>query len=103
MKKIKYTVGIPEKCPRCDFYPFVTFLRGVVGRPGRAWYWPFKKRSSWAIICSKCKDIIGYEEDRVVDVGGMKHLTKAEKVLAMGNMCELAERVKGLELNKPKM
>lgn len=70
---------IPLKCPICCEYPFVTFLRGTVARPGRLWYWPFKKRPRYAIICARCKNIVGYEWDGVLDVLGTRHLSRPDR------------------------
>lgn len=48
------------RCPSCDA-PFYPFLRGQVQR--RSWpLWPFwKLRPYCAVICSACKNIVGWE------------------------------------------
>jgi len=47
-------------CPKCGEKPFRPFMRGQVQR------WPFRwlfwgRRAYCALICWKCKDIVGYE------------------------------------------
>ena len=49
------------QCPRCGQLPFTPFLRGLVQRPARSWYSPWKKRPYCAVICYHCKNIVGYE------------------------------------------
>jgi hypothetical protein len=51
-----------SKCPRCGAAPFRPFLRGTVQRLWRPW-WKFwgSIRPYCAVICSDCKDIVGYE------------------------------------------
>jgi hypothetical protein len=72
--RIAYTDDIVVGCPRCGTRPLVTFLRGTVVRPKRAWYWPFKARPQYAVICRGCKEIVGYEWSKVRDVLGTSHL-----------------------------
>jgi len=65
---------IPKECPVCKADPFITFMRGAVGRSKRPWYWPFIIRNQYSIICRGCKRIVGHEENRVIDITGMSHL-----------------------------
>lgn len=60
---------VPFKdCPSCGA-PFVPFLRGTVQRSHLslarflAW-WRDERWCYCALICSKCKDIVGYEAPR---------------------------------------
>jgi len=47
-----------EKCPRCLTRPFRSFLRGQVHS-----YWrKFWRRPYCCLICSECKEIVGYEK-----------------------------------------
>ncbi len=53
---VMYTV-----CPLCDDV-FDPFLRGLVQRSKRRWWWPFgKEREHCAVICRSCKRIVGWE------------------------------------------
>jgi hypothetical protein len=47
-------------CPKCYATPFEPFLRGNVQRPKR-WCYIGKKQDYCALICSSCKEIVGYE------------------------------------------
>lgn len=48
------------KCPKCGAEPFEAFMRGQVQRwPWKFIFWGW--RPYCAIICRKCKDIVGYE------------------------------------------
>ena len=38
-----------------------TLMRGSVVRSKRAWYWPFRRRPEYAVICLDCKEIVGWE------------------------------------------
>ncbi len=50
-----------QVCPSCGGEPFVHFLRGQVQR-SRRWLGIFGfKRPYLAVICSFCKQIVGYE------------------------------------------
>ena len=49
-----------EKCPKCGQW-FPEFLRGQVQR-GKRWLWIGPRRAYCAIICHKCKEIIGWEK-----------------------------------------
>jgi hypothetical protein len=65
-------VSYPKvRCPKCNTYPLTPFMRGQVQR-ARKWQiilewhgplpWPhIQPRPYCAIICSACKEIIGYE------------------------------------------
>jgi len=57
-----------NKCPQCDAQPFKPFIRGTVQRNPYPWYDPFgwltEERPYCALICSKCKNIVGYEGPR---------------------------------------
>lgn len=46
-------------CPKCGASPFQPFMRGqVISR----WRHLFR-RLCWCLICSSCKQIVGYEEE----------------------------------------
>lgn len=47
------------KCPKCD-RDFEPFMRGQVMR---TFFLPWKwgRRDIWALICWRCKEIVGYE------------------------------------------
>lgn len=47
-------------CPACGDKPFDPFLRGMVQRSKRKWL-VGPKQPYCALICSKCKEIVGYE------------------------------------------
>jgi hypothetical protein len=49
-----------SKCPMCDAQPFIPFLRGTVQRSKRRW-WIILPQAYCALICSSCKEIVGYE------------------------------------------
>jgi formate dehydrogenase maturation protein FdhE len=46
-----------ETCPKCGARPFRSFLRGLVHNMWRAFF----RRPYCCIICSTCKEIVGYE------------------------------------------
>ena len=46
-----------QECPRCGSKPFESFMRGLVQRNN--WF-GFRKQYC-AVICSDCKQIVGYE------------------------------------------
>jgi hypothetical protein len=63
MKSNKYLVlnSLVEsyhQCPNCGHEPFESFMRGLIVR--FAWF-GFRKKI-WAVICYKCKDIVGWED-----------------------------------------
>jgi predicted nucleic-acid-binding Zn-ribbon protein len=47
-------------CPKCG-KPFKIFMRGQVQKPKR-FLWIFWRRPYCAVICHRCKNIVGYEE-----------------------------------------
>jgi hypothetical protein len=47
-------------CPFCDARPLVPFLRGLIQRKRRAW-WFMKPEPYCAVICSECKEIVMWE------------------------------------------
>jgi hypothetical protein len=51
------------RCPFCSDEPFRPFLRGLVQRkPFKVLSWPpFKPQAYCALICWRCKKIVGYE------------------------------------------
>jgi hypothetical protein len=51
-----------EECPVCGENPFEPFLRGLVQRGTRGWCGFGRRRPYCALICSMCKNIVGYEE-----------------------------------------
>lgn len=61
-----------DLCPSCGTQPFRSFLRGSVQRSRlwapvawlRAW-WRGEEFEYCAVICSQCKDIVGYETPEV--------------------------------------
>lgn len=79
-------MNIPSKCPNCGAEPFVTFLRGQVARPDRAWYWPFKRRPPFAIICYDCKEVVGHEWNKIIDMMGMCHLSERDVAWAQSRL-----------------
>jgi hypothetical protein len=54
---LKDRVAPIERCPQCGAYPFDCLMRGMV-RDGWRAFWG---RPCWCVICSECKEIIGYE------------------------------------------
>lgn len=55
--------GQPVKfqvCPVCA-EPFIPFLRGMIQRSQHRWFGLGPSRDYCALICSKCKEIVGYE------------------------------------------
>lgn len=53
-----------ESCPNCGVTPFEPFIRGCVHRPKRRWIFFGKKQDYCALICDKCKELVGYESPR---------------------------------------
>lgn len=47
-----------EVCPQCEGKPFRSLMRGMVVSTWRR----LLKRPYWAVICSACTKIVGYEE-----------------------------------------
>ncbi len=47
-------------CYYCGAEPFIPFMRGMVQRSKRKWFIG-KRHDYCAIICSHCKQIIGWE------------------------------------------
>ncbi len=54
-----------EQCPNCS-EPFPEFMRGLVQRSKRflGFLW---RRDYCAVICHKCKDIVGWESPEPVE------------------------------------
>jgi hypothetical protein len=50
-----------DACPECGHMPFRSFLRGMIQRSRRPWFGFGKPRDYCAVICSECKEIVGYE------------------------------------------
>lgn len=50
-----------NRCPFCGAAPFVPFLRGMIQRPRRR-FWFGRTRPYCALICSECKEIVSYED-----------------------------------------
>lgn len=48
-------------CPRCGDAPFEPFLRGQVQRFKRKWLGFGPPQDYCALICYKCKNVVGYE------------------------------------------
>lgn len=48
-----------QTCPKCG-ETFKTFMRGQVMRNER-WFWIGPRRDYCALICSACKEIVGWE------------------------------------------
>lgn len=46
-----------KRCPECGAEPFIPFLRGLVVSNWRR----FWRRPCWCLICTGCKQIVGYE------------------------------------------
>lgn len=57
---------IPPSCPHCGADPFETFMLGQVCRSNYLWHrcvaWisGLSKPGYWAVICRRCKNIVGY-------------------------------------------
>jgi len=49
-----------KKCPACGAEPFEPFLRGTVQRRRKKWFF-FGDWDYCALICWKCKKIVGHE------------------------------------------
>lgn len=49
-----------DDCPKCG-ERFRPFLRGLVGRRSRKWWFFGPRRPSLALICWACKEIVGWE------------------------------------------
>jgi hypothetical protein len=47
-----------KECPKCGARPFTPFLRGEVQR-AKTFVW--RPRDYCALICSDCKELVGYE------------------------------------------
>jgi len=52
-----------EACPRCG-EPFPEFMRGQVQR-GKRFLWVLWRRPYCAVICHKCKRIVGWESPQL--------------------------------------
>lgn len=50
-----------KECPLCEAEPFEPFLRGTIQRGKRTLFGLGKPRAYCAVICSECKEIVGYE------------------------------------------
>ena len=59
-------------CPKCQHFPFQALMRGQVAKSAgpnleslwcRLWKKPYAR---YAIICLECKEIVGYEVDKVL-------------------------------------
>jgi hypothetical protein len=50
-----------NKCPACGAQPFEPFLRGMVQRGKKKYIFFGPKRDYCALICSSCKELVGYE------------------------------------------
>ena len=50
-----------KSCPKCRAFPFIPVLRGQIQRPKRKWFFG-KPQPYCALICWRCKDIVGYED-----------------------------------------
>ena len=59
-KMLKHASERFMSCPKCGVQPFSSFIRGTVHRPKR-WLGVGPLRPHCAIICSACKEIVGYE------------------------------------------
>ncbi len=49
-----------KSCPKCRALPFIPFMRGEIQRPTRKWLLG-AKQPYCALICWRCKEIVGYE------------------------------------------
>lgn len=49
-----------NRCPFCDARPLVPFLRGMIQRRKRGW-WFMAPVPYCAVICSECKEIVAWE------------------------------------------
>ena len=49
-----------SSCPKCGASPFIPFMRGQVQNSLRAFF----GRPYCCLICSKCKEIVGYEQPK---------------------------------------
>ena len=63
MSKNKYLALISmvesvNQCPNCGHKPFESFMRGLVVR----FSWFGLRKKNWAIICYKCKQVVGWED-----------------------------------------
>lgn len=57
----EYLINRPvplDRCPRCGDRPFDPFLRGMV----QNWWRRLRGKPYCALVCSKCKERVGYEE-----------------------------------------
>jgi hypothetical protein len=70
-KEVLYLQNLPSPiraCPKCGAQPFEPFLRGTVQRSPTKVLWSFRwpfislvSQPYCALICWKCKEIVGYE------------------------------------------
>ena len=51
-----------QECPLCEAEPFTPFMRGMVQRHQRRWWGLGAPQAYCAVICSNCKEIVGYEK-----------------------------------------
>lgn len=59
-----YLERMPEPmghCPKCGASPFRSFLRGMIQRRQRKWWFFGKLWPYCSIICENCKEIVGHE------------------------------------------
>jgi hypothetical protein len=49
-----------NRCPFCDARPLVPFLRGIVQRRKRRW-WFMAPEPYCAVICSNCHEVVCWE------------------------------------------
>lgn len=66
--EVVFLAPLPEhfaRCPSCGAAPFQGFMRGEVQRHPYGWkklWLPIgEPRPYCAVICSQCKEIVGYE------------------------------------------
>lgn len=52
-----------DHCPKCGVIPFVPFIRGTV----QSWWRKLIGQPYCCLICSECKDIVGYEKPEKKD------------------------------------
>jgi hypothetical protein len=57
-----------RECPECGVLPFRPFMRGQVQR----WKGLFRKRPYCALICSTCKEIVGWEKPQTPSTGSQE-------------------------------
>lgn len=56
-----------KTCPNCQ-KPFRPFLRGRVHSAFYRWFFFGKKFIAYALICSECKEIVGYEPPDTIEI-----------------------------------